>query len=191
MSKNQRAKSEVIQDFWYNWYCRIIPTVLTISIGIIAYTQKTDFTGAKSFIDLLTAVLTGVTILTGFMASLLGLVIQSRETSPTIKRFFEIAQNKGEKTFITLLKKSVLSGFIVLLLSCILFLHDKLPCGKQEILLLWVWMTIYFGTSTYRFISLFLSMLLTSVTPYEKQSVNKMSDERSEELKRRIMEKQK
>lgn len=185
MPKVWKSIMEWVEDFWYNWYSRIIPTIVAMVCGYAIYNRKIYFTTSAQFDDLLTAVLTGSTILTGFMAGLIGLVVQSRESS-AVKLFFEISQEKGERRLIGTLKSSILSGFIVLFLSGILFVRDKLPCGEQKLFLIWIWFVVYFGTSTYRLIALFVTMLFMQVKPTQKQSVNQMSEADSQELKNQL-----
>lgn len=169
MKKRLKRIIRFAQDRWNNTYCILIPSVVAY-VYYRAYSKHSlDMMNSDYFITLLEAILTAVTILTGFMAALLGAIVQGRDTSPTIIRFFEYIGDEGELRFIRQLRHSILGGLLLIFLTGFLFLSDVFTENILYCILIWIWLLVYFGASTYRFIAIFLSLLLKKSKPMEQK----------------------
>jgi hypothetical protein len=167
------TKKDRILDFWRSIYCWVIPTlVCIIYVAIYLLTQikynkwYTLFESAN-LNNSLEAIITFISIVITFFGVLLPVLISVKDTSEMIKWFFEVAD---KEYFINSMKKVFLSGFATIFVSCLLFFYDVFAKWFSfAVSIGLIWMLLYFIASSYRFISILLSLLFKNKdTGYKK-----------------------
>lgn len=181
-----KTKPDVLLTLWREKYSYAIPTIITAVYVNFYFIGGISFLNGVNIPDALTAIITAISILTGFIAALIGLVIQIRDSSETIKYFFEVAD--GEH-FVKQIKKSILSGFLGIFISCLLYFEDSLGEIAFYISAIWMWVLFYYLSSTYRFISIFIGLLLKEKKKAGKEEDGHMSNEQSQDLQARLRRK--
>ena len=87
------------------------------------------------------------------------------------------------KLFAAKLKNIVAVGLVDIFITCILLLTDIMPPIVLNIMLIiWLWLLFFFMCSSYRFISLMISLLLTE----KKNFVQKAGNNVSEDVKKKL-----
>lgn len=177
---------DTIKYFWYSFYSLIISSILT---GILFYiTRKYNFYLWKSefYSDMLTAVITFLSIIISVFGILIPSVMSAREEKKSVADYF--FTNANVVYFVKCIKRTMLSGFVAILLVCVLYLYDMLP----EKLYVGIWgitifFVFYFCCSSYRFIGILLSLLYAGNKSFDGAG-KKYSHKVNEEEKRRIDE---
>lgn len=176
-------------DCWRERYAYVIPTVITLVYILSSIYLSVDLTKSDHLPEALAGIVTATSILTGLLSALLGIIVQNKDSSQGIKFFFD---NTDKGRFVLLLKYSVLSGFACIFLSCVLFFSDVLGTMVTQIMsFLWLWILLYYLASTYRFVNIFVSLLIKQKQPDEKEERAKGQEIDESELKKRIRENRK
>ena len=171
-------------DCWRERYAYVIPTAVTLIYALALVYLGLDLTKSDHMSEALTGIVTAVSILTGLLSALLGIIVQSKDSSQGIKFFFD---NIDKEEFAILLKHSVLSGFACIFLSCMLFFSDVLGTLITQIfLLVWLWILLYYLASTYRFVNIFISLLIKQKRSNGKEARDSSPKVDEADLKRRI-----
>lgn len=184
MKKRLIAIYEYIMDFWRKSYSWFIPCFVTIVV--IFVNHKYDFEileicGNESFSDMLGAIITSISI----MISIFGFLIPSLISAKNDKMVKYFIENADMDEFVRKVKAVIRSGIVAILFSLILYINESLlPKILTVLLYSWLIVGINFVCSSYRFISIIISLLLK-----EKREINSiscpnlMSEEREESLK--------
>lgn len=175
-----------IIDRWHRAYSYIIPTVavaiyiicqILIGKGILAHF---DITGSKNFTDMLDSLITFVTIVLGVFGFLLPILITNKKDCGLINRFLD---NIDKKEFTFCLKLIISSGFLVVILTGILYLNDIL--GKMFLLIaigVDLWVVLFFMSSSFRFISILLEVMLSDNSETSGKVLNAMDKAEEKEM---------
>ena len=174
-------------DFWRKSYSWIIPCLAVVAKVYINHKYDfkiTEICGNESFSDMLAAIITSMSIIISIFGFLIPSLI-SAKNDKMVKYFIE---NADMDEFIKKVKSVIRSGIIGILFSIILYVNENLlPFVRTILLYSWIAVDINFVCSSYRFISIIISLLLK-----EKKNINSnkcpnvISDERAELLKSRI-----
>jgi len=189
--KNDTVKNnEIIVDVWRNIYSYVIPSFLVIIYSIVNLLIRMDIIVSDSIIDsgninnMLEALITFVSIVIGIFGFLLPVLITNKKDCGTVEFFMEKAD---KKKFIANLKTIIISGFIVIIISTVLFLNDIFLVWTVDILLgMLIWFTVYFMCNSYRFISLLLAILITEKQVNKNSVKGQMNETQIAELNQKI-----
>ena len=186
--KNNVVRNNI--DEWRKIYSYVIPTFFLIIYILIILLMRTNIIDCDSIIDsenvnnMLEALITFVSIVIGVFGFLLPILITNKKDCGTVEFFLK----KADKTkFIGQLKKIIIGGFLVVIVSSLLFLNDVLLTLVSDILIaILIWLIVFFMCNAYRFISLLLSILITEKEDDVKKVKNQMSDVQIAELNQQL-----
>ena len=134
----------------------------------------------RNFGSMLEALVTFMSIILSVFGFLIPSFLSSKGDSDALKYFTKYADMK---LFAAKLKNIVAVGLIDIFMTCILLLTDIVPPAALNILLvIWLWLLFFFMCSSYRFISLMISLLLAE----KKNFVQKAGNNVSEDIKRKL-----
>lgn len=162
--------------FIHGVYPLLISIVLTIAGNLIGFTHN-----VKNFDKVLDSSVIFSSIVVGFLAALLGILISIRNTD-IVKALF---QERSIKTLKYYFYEAILLGFIVVILSSTLYLLK----GKETIIsdivfYIWSILVFWFVPSTFRIVDVLMSIFFNAndsnsrpkgneVTPEEKKHIKK------------------
>lgn len=179
-----------IKKIWLNYYCYIIPSIATIiyfiSLVLLHYEKVNFFLMQEScyFINALEVVVTFVSIILSVFGVLLPAFLGEKGKSKTMEYFFKYVDRRE---FSKCLKNVVANGLMVVFITCILFLKDifyQWFCNL--VILIWVWLLISFMCSSYRYISIIISLLIVEKEEFELKTANEVSDEEKRIIKENV-----
>lgn len=168
---------------------RIYPIVLAFVVSLILYLF--DFTPKmRGFEKVLDGVITFASIVIGFLAALLAIIL-SISKSKVMKHLYEhIDIQKGKNILFGFFKQSIGAGFIVVIFSiCMYLIHhlDVLSTFNKIIFWLWTYFSLFFLLSAYRIINVLMTALFldakSSFDSKPKQS-NVLNPDELDEFKR-------
>lgn len=112
----------------------------------------------------LDAVMTFTSIVLGFVGVLLTTIVGIKKESKIVKYFFD---NADKKDFSRVVKREICAGLCTAILSIAMYFPAEISSLFEEktivvLFLLWLVMLFYFSFSTYRLMSLLLSMLFSA-----------------------------
>ncbi len=179
---------EKIKYRWKEIYAYVVPTFLTIAYLIYLFCIYKKWINCKAlqdskqFNDMLQTLVTFMSIILSVFGFLIPSFLSSKGESDALKYFTKYADMK---LFAAKLKNIVAVGLVDIFITCILLLTDIMPRMVFNVLLIvWLWLLFFFMCSSYRFISLMISLLLTE----KKNFVQKAGNTVSEETKRKLHE---
>lgn len=176
-------------DAWRECYVYVIPTLVLLAYLVAFFLYGFDLTKSIYLVDALSGIVTAIAIMTGLLSALLGAVVQAKESSRGIKFFF--CRINKEK-FVSLLKRSVLSGFTSIFLSCMLFFADILGAMASNVIaFVWIWSLMHYLATTYRFSNIFVALLVTDKKEIELEEAKEPPGIDEDALKKRISKKHK
>lgn len=141
-------------------------------------------TESENFTSMLEAIISFASLIIGVFGFLLPILITSKKEITLAKYFID---NIDKKAFSFNLRMIIVSGFIVVFISCILFLFDIFSeWFKQGIILLWIWWLFYFVSNSYRFVSLIIRLFLEEKNEVKKEVWEPMDSDEEENLKESI-----
>mgnify|MGYP006903549414 CR=1 FL=1 len=185
--KNRKNK---IIDIWRGIYSLVIPTVACIIYWSIYMAVRGDIlnysyiTESENFTSMLEAIISFASLIIGVFGFLLPIFITSKKEFTLAKYFID---NIDKKAFSFNLRMIIVSGFIVVFISCILFLSDIFSeWFKQGIILLWIWWLFYFASNSYRFVSLIIRLFLEDKNEVKKEIWEPIDSNEEEKLKESI-----
>lgn len=190
MKTNTVKNNRKYIDDWRNIYPYVIPTFFAIIYIIIILLIRFDIIVSDSIVDsdninnLLEALITFVSIVIGIFGFLLPILITNKKDCGTVEFFMKKAD---KRLFIANLKTIIISGFIVVIISALLFLSDIfLVCTVDILLSMLIWFITYFMCNSYRFISLLLLILITEKEDDKKPVKSQMSEAQIAELNKKL-----
>lgn len=139
----------------------------------------------KNFANVLDTIITFSSIVTGFLAALLGILVSIKD-SYIVKAIFE-SREKGILKYY--FYETFTIGFILVITSGIM--HVLIGYDFKFTLLifyLWTFLTFWFFPSTYRIVSILLSVLFKANNkPKDKRpDSNKLSEDETDKMKRNL-----
>ncbi|MDO4318307.1 MAG: hypothetical protein Q4C48_08905 [Lachnospiraceae bacterium] len=175
-----------VLDWWRARYAIIIPTICIVLLVLLCWILKLDASRileSKNINGLLEALITFVTIIVGVFGFLLPILISNQKEDNIITLFLRHA---NVKLFRRKLKNTIISGFVVVFLCCLLFLHDVLQLKATIVLaLLTLWILLFFICSAYRFIGIILSLVISGKN-FESETSKVAREEEMKSLKEKI-----
>lgn len=189
MKISRIVKKEKISNVWNKNYSIIIPCFSIVFLVMINYSQNfsiIEICKNSEFKDMLTAVITSMSIIIGIFGFLMPSLISAKEET-MVKYFIE---NADMNLFIKKIKGVVKGGIAGILLSIILYLNDNLVPEVLKILLyIWIGVGLNFVCNSYRFISIIISLLLSKkIEDSTKKCINDISDDKIQELNSNLKE---
>lgn len=176
------------KDGWYRWFA-IYPWLFSIvATALVIWFEKIceiNICSGDGFRDLLTAVVTFVSVVIGLLGVLLTCLITIRDTSKLVKYFLK---ESPKKVFQNGIKQCILSGLLLVIMTCALFIWDLFP---EKIFIIikygWVFLFTLFTTLIYRFISMLISLVIDNGEEEEGKKDNQdVIGERQEKMDERI-----
>lgn len=171
--------------FWEKKY----PFFLALGLSIILY--LIDFSPKVSGFDkVLDGVITFTSIVIGFLAALLAIIL-SISKSKVMKHLYEhIDESNGKNILFSYFKQSIVSGFVLVLLSiCMHIIHLQNDSKIYSEIIFWIWTYSagFFVLTAYRIINVLMTALFVdakiSHTPEPKQR-NLMSQDELDDFKK-------
>ncbi|RHA81358.1 hypothetical protein [Roseburia inulinivorans] len=177
---------EKMKYTWKKIYAYILPTFFTIAYLVYLFCIYEEWIDCKAlqdskqFKDMLQTLVTFMSIILSVFGFLIPSFLGSKGESATLKYFIKYADMK---LFAAKLKNIVAVGLVDIFITCILLLTDIMPPIVLNIMLIiWLWLLFFFMCSSYRFISLMISLLLTE----KKNFVQKAGNNVSEDVKKKL-----
>ena len=154
------------------------PVFWAFVLSILFY--KLHFTyEVKGFSEVLTSIITFVSIIIAFYTSMYGILITIKNSR--IMRM--IRQNKVEKLFKYQLYESLFLSFIVLVLSIIMQISMNYEGDGEKILFyVWLFLIVYFAFCTYRIIKLLLKIVFINDAQERASKDQKSEVEKRQQL---------
>lgn len=169
-----------------------MPVVLTVFIVLFCYHYKIYVWNGKFYSDMLTALITALSIIISIFGILIPLLMTAKQEKELTKYFFE---NVDIKYFIRCIKQLFLSGFISIMFVCGMYAYDVIEMKVFIVVgVLSIVVILYFLCSAYRYISLMLRLLFDENEKHNRNIKiykNKMSNIERESLNRRLKERDK
>ena len=150
---------EYLKYLWYSWYSIIIAGLLTVFLVIEQHKYHLNFWEATYYSDMLTAIITFLSIIIGIYGILIPAVISAKEGKESIVSYF--FQNADGKFFAECIRKIISSGILSVIGICLLYMHDVL----SEKIYIWIFrisifLILYVCLGSYRFIGIMLGLLV-------------------------------
>lgn len=177
----------VITDKWKKSYAWLIPFILLLVVLIancITKFRMSEICGDESFSDMLGSIITSMSIIISIFGFLMPSLI-SAKNDKMVKYFIE---NADMNEFTKKIKAVIRSGMVGIALSIVLYVNKKIFPIIQSILL---YSLLVIGTnfacSSYRFISIIISLLLKEKKDLsDKKCLNEMPEEKIQQLDSKI-----
>lgn len=179
----------MLEKMKYRWkeiYSYVIPTFFAIAYLIYLFCIYKGWISckvvqdSKQFKDMLQTLVTFMSIILSVFGFLIPSFLTSKGNSDALKYFTKYADMK---LFAAKLNNIVAAGLIDIFMTCILLLQDIIPSIILNILLvIWLWFLFFFMCSSYRFISLMISLLLVE----KKNFVQKPGNSVDEDVKSKL-----
>ncbi len=177
----------VITDKWKKSYAWLIPCILLLVVLItncITKFRMSEICGDESFSDMLGSIITSMSIIISIFGFLMPSLI-SAKNDKMVKYFIE---NADMNEFTKKIKAVIRSGMVGIALSIVLYVNKKIFPIVQSILL---YSLLVIGTnfacSSYRFISIIISLLLKEKRDLsDKKCLNEMPEEKIQQLDSKI-----
>lgn len=176
-------RQQKVIDFWNRTYSYTIPIFVSVFFftGSKVTESSFDLTTSDNFTGMLEGIITFISIAISIFGFLLPVLVSAKEEG-AVKTFLEIA---NRRVFLKGLKRIILSGFIAIFLSCVLYLYDIFSEDVVRVIeSIWLGSLFFFMATTYRFVSIMLSLLFSG---YRKKK-NLFSEE-DEQKRIKTMEK--
>ena len=152
---------EKMKYTWKKIYAYILPTFFTIAYLVYLFCIYEEWIDCKALQD----------------------SKQFKDMLQTLVTFKYFIKYADMKLFAAKLKNIVAVGLVDIFITCILLLTDIMPPIVLNIMLIiWLWLLFFFMCSSYRFISLMISLLLTE----KKNFVQKAGNNVSEDVKKKL-----
>ena len=146
----------------------IISGVITIVIVLLDLRMEWGLLKSKNINDMLSAVLSFVSILIGLISLLITTVLVNEKQSKTVRLFLDKVKRKR---FYNTIFANIATGIICAFLSILLFFRRQLPTPVSSILFcVWLYFLIAFLCFTLDFSSLLLKLLIYSPEEGIKES---------------------
>lgn len=188
--KKGKVKSilECLGYLWYSWYSVILAALIT---GFLVFEQsKYDlkFWKATYYSDMLTAIITFLSIIIGILGILIPSIISAREDKDSMASYF--FQNADGRFFAKCITRIISSGILSVICICLLYLQDVM----EEKIYIWIFrisifLLLYFCFGSYRFIGIMLSLLVEGKNRRDSGKVIKKYKNRIDETERDIINK--
>lgn len=164
---------------WRRAYVYFLPSLL-----ILPYIYfKIDILQSTNFDGVLESIITFVSITMGLFGVLIANIIGTKERSKMLIYFFETA---NQKVFVNSLKYNIMVGLLVILISSILLMKDILGAYSSIIVRVWIWVLLSYILSTYRFMGIMLSLLITTKKDDYKQEDKIVTGIKRQELNEKL-----
>lgn len=175
----KRAKTYI-----YKTYSYVIPTIIMIIyVCLVVFVKRNNLQvklihESLGFAELCKSI-------SGFTSIVIGIygffvpIILGKQDDEFVKRFWNLID---KKIFISDIKKLVFSGISTILICSFLLVEDVLPEGIVigSVCLL-LWMVLFFSCSTYRFIGIFIGLIVGNWNKVDDEKVESMISEEDEE----------
>ncbi len=171
-------------DGWRRCYCLVIPVVCTLIYIWFSYKADQKVWMSKNFPDILSSIITFVSIAISLFGVLLTLLISEKGKSEMIQFFLDSAD---KKVFIKSLKRLIMSGLLTVIVSVCLFAEDIIN-DKWMLFLssIAIFTLIKFMALTYRFTNILLDLFIKDKEEYRKKEGPALEPEKKKELQERI-----
>lgn len=170
---------KTISKVWQLYYHVIIPICMTVVGTLICWKQKIYLWDSCNYSDMLTAVITFLSI----VISVFGILIPTVFTSKTKLVDFFI-KNVDMPYFVKDIKRVMVSGISNIILVCSLYLYDTIPKKFYFVLcVLCLFLFTYFLCGSYKYLSLLLRLMLEKKEPYKgKEYIKPANENRQKEV---------
>lgn len=171
---------------WRKTYEVIIPSILATAyliyeIYALKHCSKILLQDSEHYEKMMETIVTFMSIILSVFGFLIPAFLSGKKESKSIEYF---TVHSDMNLFSKKLKRIVSTGLIGIFMSCILLLVDIMPSIiVNSITVIWLWILFYFMCSSYRFISIFISLLLMKNNDEIRKVKNKVSDEDIEKLR--------
>lgn len=177
---------ENLSYMFHSWYGIIISIFVT---GILAFEQRKYnlvFWEAEYYSDMLTAVITFLSIIIGIFGILIPAIISAREDKASKTNYF--FENADVEFFSKCIKKIFCSGILSVICICLLYLQDII----DEKFYIWIFrvsifLILYFCFGSYRFIGIMLSLLIGGKKEKEPKKTVKLYKNKTSDKDRSII----
>lgn len=182
-------------DYWHFYYCEVIPIIITVVIIAVERKCKIKFWNAQNFADMLTALITFLSIVLSIYSFLIPSFVSAKEDEK-VKNFLA---NADMELFIKNIKKIFIEGIITLVCVCSLFLYDIINTAIYvKIMYISVFFMAMFCCRSYRFIGIIIDLLIETKkgTPKSSDRVlggkkynNKVNEFEKERIDKKLLNK--
>ncbi|WP_010502848.1 hypothetical protein [Paenibacillus elgii] len=163
---------------YFGW---LYPLLLALIILAVAY--KFGFNSKVKYFDkVLDGSITFSSIVVGFLGALLGILISIRDSS-IVKAIFETNEKKTLKLYF---QETFIIGFAVVIFSCTMHvMRDESSVVTDWLFTAWILVAAWFIPSTYRIVSILMSVFFSSNISIDRPQGNKTEDPQTREQMRK------
>lgn len=181
---------EQLGYLWYSWYGVILAAVITSILGYEQHKYNLSFWTAKYFSDMLTALITFLSIVIGIFGILIPSMISAREDKEGITNYF--FENVDGRFWAKCIRRIISSGILAIICICFLYLQDIII----EKVYIWIFrmsifFILYFCFGSYRFIGIMLNLLIgknkKTIEKRTKKYKNKTNDIEQKKINERLI----
>lgn len=155
---------------------------LGVSIALVFLLNYIGFDKtAHNFEKVLDSAVTFSSIVVGFLAALLGILVSIRNTEIV----GEIFAQKEHTTLKRYFNETFIIGFSVIMLSNVMYIHiNELSKAAEGLFIIWITVSLWFIISTYRIVSILMSVFFKANSSNQRPESN-VAEER-ETIKGRL-----
>lgn len=172
---------KVLIQIWILYYHIFIPILVTISGVFICRKYKIYLWNAEYYNDMLTAIITFLSIILSVFGILIPTVFVNKKENGLVKFFMD---NADIKYFVNSVKRIMLGGIFDVFFVCILYSYDVIPRQVYiVIMIICLGILLYFLCGSYKYLSLLLRLVLEDGKPYTGKTYNnEISQEKRNEI---------
>lgn len=164
-------------NIWIMYYQIIIPIFITVSAIYLCRKYKIYLWKAENYTDMLTAVITFLSIIISVFGILIPTVFTNKKENYLLEYFIN---NIDVKYFMQSIKRVMASGIISIFLVCALYPFDVIPmCVYTKILAISFWVLIYFLCGSYKYLSIMLRLIIEEGERYQGKTYTKQLNEKN------------
>lgn len=158
------------------------PVVVTAMYFAISNYYGINMMDSVNFISLLSASISGISVIIGLFGVLLTNLISIRNESDMVQYFF---RSVDKQYFGKTIRECITSGFLNLIVAAVLILNDViLPKLCYVLLYIWIYTAALFVIRSYRLISILVLLIINDDKNYEGKKDNQtVTGEEEEQLK--------
>lgn len=177
--------AKCVSKIFENWHF-VLSIILEIVIIIFVNYYKVYFWKAEYYNDMLTAIITFISI----VISIFGILIPSVFTSNN-KMINYFKENADISYFVKSIKNIVVSGFGSIGCICLMYLYDTIPMNAfKGFCILSIFFLFVFVFGSYRYLSIMLRLLIENKKEYQGKTYKKQSSEKDREELNNMLKKQ-
>lgn len=137
------------------------PYILAVAITLIAIWKKINYIDTDNMDNALGGVLTAVSLIVGFIAAILPVILGMKNDSKVVVYVF---QRDSDKLFLKYIKSAIMTGLVTIVISIMIYFRESYinTVVYRYIFYAWIFFLLLFLGCTYRAVSRMLQLIFTN-----------------------------